>query len=101
MPKIGFRGSIFGRIWEGGGTPSAWGPKIDQKSILSALGALERSWGRLESDLGVVLGGSWALLGASWAVLGANMAPTRLPKWSQDGQNIDPKFNNFFDASWD
>ena len=31
---------------------------------------------------------------------GANMAPTYLPKWSQDGQKIDPKIDHFFDASW-
>ena len=30
----------------------------------------ERSWRRLESVLGAVLGGPWAVLGASWAILG-------------------------------
>ena len=30
----------------------------------------------------------------------ANMAPTWVPKWSQDGQKIDAKMHHFFDASW-
>ena len=30
----------------------------------------------------------------------ANMAPTWVPKWSQDGQKIDAKKHHFFDASW-
>ena len=31
----------------------------------------------------------------------ANMAPTWIPKWSQDGQKIDAKIDQKFDASWD
>ncbi len=30
----------------------------------------------------------------------ANMAPTWVPKWSQDGQKIDAQMHHFFDASW-
>ena len=30
----------------------------------------------------------------------ANMAPTWVPKWSQDGPKIDAKMHHFFDASW-
>ena len=30
----------------------------------------------------------------------ANMAPTWLPKWSQDGEQIDAKIYHFSDASW-
>ena len=29
------------------------------------------------------------------------MAPTWLPKWSQDGQKVDPELDHFFDVSWD
>ena len=95
MPKIGFLGSIFDRIWEGG-YPIGLGIKNRPKIDLVRFRVLERSWGRLESDLGVVLGGSWTILGASWAVLGANMALSWLPKWSQGGQKIDPQFDHFF-----
>ena len=31
----------------------------------------------------------------------ANMVPTWIPKWSQDGQKIDIKMDDFLDASWD
>ena len=30
-----------------------------------------------------------------------NMAPTWVPKWSQDGQKIDAKIDHLFDASWE
>ena len=47
------------------------------------------------------LGASWGHLGASWAGKVANMAPTWLPKWSQDGPKIHQNLDNFLDASWD
>ena len=44
-------------------------------------------------------------LGASWGRLGskkvANMAPTWLPKWSQDDPKIHQNLDHFLDASWD
>ena len=47
------------------------------------------------------LGASWGRLGASWAEKVANMAPTWLPKRSQDGPKIHQNFDHFLDASWD
>ena len=37
----------------------------------------------------------------SWAGKVANMAPTWLPKWSQDGPKIHQNLDHFLDASWD
>ena len=31
---------------------------------------------------------------------GANMAPTQVPRWSQNGEKIDAKIDLKFDASW-
>ena len=63
----------------------------------SVLGCLERFWRRL--------GSSWKRLGgvleASWAVLGANMDPSCSPRRGQNRWKIDPKIDQFFDASWD
>ena len=47
------------------------------------------------------LGASWGRLGASWAGKVANMAPTWLPKWSQDGSKIHQNLDHFLDASGD
>jgi len=70
-------------------------------------GGLGASWAKLSKNdvYWAGLGRFWrrpgCLLGGSWAVLGANMAPSRLPKWSQNGPKIYPKIFHFFDASWD
>ena len=76
---------------------------------------LEAFW----SDLGMVFEASWECLGASWGVLRAswgvlwafwgrlegkkvaNMAPTWLPKRSQNPSKIEAKIDQFFNASWD
>ena len=83
----------------------------DDQSFGVSWGVLGASWARLGASwgrLGSVLGASWARLGASWAVLGAswtekvaNMAPTWFPKWNQNGEKINPKIDQNFDASWD
>ena len=108
-------GRILGEFW--GGSWAHFGRSLE---VLVGLGG---SWPRV----GRVLGASWGtfggvsgafwgalgslgrvgrFLGASWGVSGrisvgkvANMAPTWLPKWSQDDQKIDPKIDHFFDAS--
>ena len=77
--------------------------------------------GRLQGRFGGVLGrlgrskasleASWTVLEASWRGLGGllgglgprkvpNMVPTWLPKRSQNQVRIDPKIDQFFNASW-
>ena len=46
--------------------------------------------------------GGWIYLGPPiFSEKVASMAPSWVPKWSQDGRKIDAKINHFFDASWD
>ena len=84
----------------GGGLGGSW----------SLSGRLGRVLGRISCvlwRLGCILERLGGFLGASWGVSGrisvgkvANMAPTWLPKWSQDGDKIRSKTRSFFDASW-
>ena len=111
--------------WSGGEILPKSPPKIFQKSskvslkssqnrrpgvVLGALGAswrvserLGASWGVLGASWGV-LWPSWGRLGASWGRLGskkvANMAPTWVPRGSQNEEKIDAKIDQKFDASW-
>ena len=112
--------------WSGGEILPKSPPKIFQKSskvslkssqnrrpgvVLGALGAswrvserLGASWGVLGASWGV-LWPSWGRLGASWGRLGskkvANMAPTWVPRASQNEEKIDAKIDQKFDVSWD
>ena len=75
------------------------------------LGALGASWGGLGASW-YVLGASWGVLWAFWGRLGsplgrlegkkvANIAPTWLPKRSQNPSKIEAQIDHFFNASWD
>ena len=68
--------------------------------LLGRLGRSKASWGRL----GGVLEASWSSLGGLLGGLGprkvVNMAPTWPPKRSQNQLKIDPKIDQFFNASW-
>ena len=89
--RLGVSRGSFGRrlgtSWEAFGV--VWGPLGD------VLGGLGRSLGLL-GTLGAVLGASWGRLGG---VLVANMAPTWLPKRSQNRLKIETKNDLNFDAS--
>ena len=84
------------------------GQKMDQKSskieVWRAPGQVWRplgpSWAIQRIFEGILdrLGG---VLEASWAGKVANMAPTWLPKWSQDGSKIHQNLDHFLDASGD
>ena len=75
------------------------------------MGALGASWGGLGASW-YVLGASWGVLWAFWGRLGsplgrlegkkvANMAPTWLPKRSQNPSKIEAKTDQSLNASWD
>ena len=94
------------------------GPKIDQTSpkievwrapgqVWRPLGpswAIQRVFGGILVRLGGVLEASWRGLGGLLGGLGprkvANMAPTWLPKRSQNREKIEVKNDQNFDASW-
>ena len=72
--------------------------------VLGPLEGVLVSWGRLESfvgRLGRVLGRLGGILGRLGGVLVGNMAPTWLPKRSPNRLKIEPKINQFLNASWD
>ena len=90
---------------------------MDQTSIKNRNkneGALQDRFGGVLGRLGrskASLEASWTVLEASWRGLGgllgglgprkvANMAPTWPPKRSQNQLKIDPKIDQFFNASW-
>ena len=66
--------------------------------------AIQSVFGGILDRLGGVLEASWRGLGGFLGGLGprkvANMAPTWLPKRSQNQLKIDPKIDQFFSASW-
>ena len=75
------------------------------------MGALGASWGGLGASW-YVLGASWGVLWAFWGRLGsplgrlegkkvANIAPTWLPKRSQNPSKIEAKTDQSLNASWD
>ena len=83
LPKLS-SGEGFGRL--GGVLGVSWG----------VLGCLWVSWGRL----GASCGRPWGVLGRPGSKRVANMVPTWSPKRSQNGEKIEAKIDQNFDASW-
>ena len=84
----------------GGGLGGSWSQSGRLGRVLGRIGCVLWRLGCILERLGGFFGASWGVFGRISVGKVANMAPTWLPKWSQDGQKFDPKLDHFFDASW-